>query len=130
MLKTASVTLFAAVMLLLAGCSSVDTSENFNSMDVSIDRSTPIIQVHGIISGIYLFNVIPIFSGSYNHPGKIMVFRDSCTLENTMLMTFRTARGRNASKIINLDSDYQEKWLFWSLILWSREWQVSGTGIK
>ena len=130
MLKTLSLTVAGAAMLVLTGCSTVEISENFNGMDVSIQRSTPVCQVHGTISGLYLFNCIPIFSGSYNNPGKTMAFRDTTTMEHTMLMTLRVARGRNAGKVINLDTDNRETWLFWSLIFWSREWHVSGTAIK
>ena len=130
MLKSLSAVACASVIMLITGCSSVEVSEDFNGMDVSIDRSTPIAQVHGTITGVYLFNVFPIFSGSYNNTGKTMVFRDTATLQRTMLMTLRTARGRNASKIINLDTDNSERWLFWSLLFWSREWHVSGTAIK
>jgi hypothetical protein len=40
------------------------------------------------------------------------------------------SRGIAASKVIDLQSRVEERWLWWSLILWVHEVQISGTAIK
>lgn len=131
MLKKISALLaVGAAAMFITGCSSVETARNFNGLGVATSRVTPIAHVNASIYGCYLFDSIPLFAGSPNSPGKVMAFKDSVELDNCMRMLMEKSRGIGASKVIDLQSRVEERWLWWSLILWVHEVQISGTAIK
>lgn len=124
-----SVATLAAVCL-LSGCSSLETSDKFNSLGVAADRTEPIAHINSSIWGLYLFDSIPIICGSANSSGKSATFMDTVTLDNALLVATRRARGIGASKFIDIRSDIRSEWFLLLPIFWIREVQVSGTAIK
>ncbi|QSH41452.1 hypothetical protein P0136_07975 [Lentisphaerota bacterium ZTH] len=130
MKKMLSIVAFVVVTVVLTGCSSLETTEKFNSLGISTAKTKPVAHVNVDIWGVFLFNSIPIMSGSVNTAGKLSAFMDTVTLDNAMLMMTRRARGIGASKVLNVTSDIRSYWLWYTLLFWCREVQVSGTAVE
>ncbi len=118
------------VVGLFCGCSSIETSEKFNSLGVAAERTEPIAHINSSIWGLYLFDTIPIVCGSANSSGKSAAFMDTVALDNALMAATRRARGIGASKLIDIRSEIHSKWFLLLPICWIREAQVSGTAIK
>jgi hypothetical protein len=114
----------------ITGCSSLETTRKFNGLGVAPARTQPIAHINSDIWGCFLLNSIPIFCGSVNSAGKMAAFTDTATVDNAMLMATRRARGIGASKFIDINSKVESRWLWYTLIFWIREVQISGTAIK
>ncbi|MCP3967022.1 MAG: hypothetical protein GY750_13935 [Lentisphaerae bacterium] len=130
MKKMLSLVAVAVAAVVLTGCSSLETTDHFNSLGVATSRTKPIAHINVNIWGVFLFNSIPIMSGSVNSAGKLSAFMDTATLDNAMLMMTRRARGIGASKVLDVSSDVRSYWLWYTLLFWCREAQVSGTAIE
>lgn len=124
--------MFAAVVLgfAVSGCTSVETSKNFNGLGMTATRSKPIAQVNARVFGVFLFDAFPLFCGSVNNTDKVAAFTNTVSLNNAMGLATRTARGIGATKFVNVNSYYYSHWLWYTIILWERQMQVSGTAIK
>jgi len=123
--------LFAVVVAVaITGCTSVETSKNFNGMGMTASRSKPVAQINARVYGVFLFDAFPMFCGSVNNTDKVAAFVNTVSLENTLGLATRTARGLGATKVVNVNSYYYSHWLWYTVILWERQMQVSGTAIK
>ena len=124
--------MLAAVVLgfAVSGCTSIETSKNFNGLGMTATRSKPIAQVNARVFGVFLFDAFPLFCGSVNNTDKVAAFTNTVSLNNAMGLATRTARGIGATKFVNVNSYYYSHWLWYTIILWERQMQVSGTAIK
>jgi hypothetical protein len=121
----------AAVMAFaITGCTSVETSKNFNGLGMTASRSKPIAQINARVFGVFLFDAFPMFCGSVNNVDKVAAFVNTVSLENAMGLATRHARGLGATKMVNVNSYYYSHWLWYTIIMWERQMQVSGTAIK
>jgi hypothetical protein len=119
-----------ALALGLTACSSLETSKNFNGMGFTASRTRPIAHINARVDGVFLFDVFPLFCGSVNNVDKVAAFVNTVSLDNTMGMVTREARGMGATKVVDVTSYYYSRWLWYTLILWSRQMQVSATAVK
>ena len=119
-----------ASLLVFSGCSSLETTKNFNGLTVSARRTQPIAHINARVYGVFLFDAFPLFCGSVNQVDKVSAFVNTVSLNNTMGLVTREARGMGASKLVDLNSYYSSRWLWYTLILWERQMQVSVTAIK
>ncbi len=131
MKKRMLIMLAALVMgFVITGCTSLETSKNFNGLGLTANRSKPIAHVNARVFGVFLFDAFPLFCGSVNNTDKVAAFTNTVSLENAMGLATRRARGIGATKFVNVNSYYYSHWLWYTLILWERQMQVSGTAIK
>ena len=130
MKKLALLALCASAAALFSGCSSIEKSTKFSGLSITENRSVPVAHINGKVTGIYLFNTVPIFSGNTYAIGKCAFMKDTLNIEDAIKMVTRTARGYGATKIVDLHSEYEETWLWPTLIFWEREINVSGNAIK
>ena len=120
----------AAMTFAVTGCTSVETSKNFNGLGLTANRSKPIAHINARVFGIFMFDAFPMFCGSVNDTDKVAVFTNTVSLNNAMGLATRTARGIGATKFVNVNSYYYSHWLWYTIILWERQMEVSGTAIK
>lgn len=124
--------MFAAVVMafVLTACSSLESTKNFNGLGVTTQRSKPVAQINARIIGVFLFDAFPLFCGSVNNIDKVAAFTNTVSLENTMGLVTHEARGLGATKVVNINTYYESYWLWFTLILWRRQMQVSALATK
>ncbi|MBN1421682.1 MAG: hypothetical protein JXP34_23110 [Planctomycetes bacterium] len=115
---------------LLSGCSHVEVAgvEHLNGQTLSGEGRT-IAHLNASSWGIYLFNWIPIVSGSRTTPGHYTFFQDTATVEDTVALLTSKARDLGADRTTDLQSLTDSWWQQWSLIFWMRAAYASGNAI-
>ena len=131
-MKKRALMAFAGIVMALAltACTSIETSKNFNGLGVTTSRSKPIAHINTRIYGVFLFDVFPLFCGSVNNVDKVAAFVNTVSMDNALGLATRHARGLGATKLVNLNSYYRSHWLWYTLLLWERQSQISATAIK
>lgn len=131
-MKKRALMMFAAAVMAFAitGCTSVEISKNFNGLGMTANRSKPIAHINARVFGVFMFDAFPMFCGSVNNTDKVAAFTNTVSLNNTLGLATRRARGIGATKFVNVNSYYYSHWLWYTLILWERQMQVSGTAVK
>jgi hypothetical protein len=131
-MKQRALMMFAAVAMAfaVAGCTSLETSKNFNGLGMTAERTKPIAHINARVFGVFLFDAFPLFCGSVNDTDKVAAFTNTVSLDNTLGLATRHARGIGATKMLNVNSYYYSHWLWYTLILWERQMQVSGVAVK
>lgn len=131
-MKKRTLMMFAAVVMAFAitGCTSIETSKNFNGLGMTASRSKPIAHINARVFGVFLFDAFPMFCGSVNNTDKVAAFTNTVSLNNALGLATRHARGIGATKLVNVNSYYYSHWLWYTIIMWERQMQVSGTAVK
>ena len=115
--------------VIFSGCSTIETTSRFNGRQLSASDSTPVAHVHADIWGIYIFNW-PLITGSPNKIGDITFFKNTVTVNDVIAMVINESKELDATKIIDLQSDWDSAWKVWTLIFWVKEAQASCNAIK
>lgn len=124
---------FAAAMavtlsVLFTACSSVTTGTNLHDMKLSESNDLQTIaHLNGDVWGIYLFGILPLFTGSTATPGSCAVFKDTVRLDNAVSMLTKKAAALDASRVTDLSSATSSAWLF---LISMKSVQVSGNALK
>ncbi len=124
---------FAAAMavtlsVLFTACSSVTTGTNLHDMKLSESNELQTIaHLNGDVWGIYLFGILPLFTGSSATPGSCAVFKDTFRLDNAVSMLSRKAAALEATRVTDLSSATSSTWLF---LISMKSVQVSGNALK
>lgn len=124
---------FAAAMavtlsVLFTACSSVTTGTNLHDMKLSESNDLQTIaHLNGDVWGIYLFGILPLFTGSTATPGSCAVFKDTVRLDNAVSMLAKKAAALDASRVTDLSSATSSAWLF---LISMKSVQVSGNALK
>lgn len=119
------------VAIILTGCTSVKTTDKFNGMELTaVPKAKTVTHINADIYGVYLFNFVPLFCGSSAASGKTSVFKDTVTLDNAMLHMTAAARNAGCNRVTDVTSNIDSTWLPLTFILWRKNAQVSGNGIK
>ena len=99
MLKKLS-SLFAAA-LLFAGCTTVDSTQKFNAVDLGNKEEKAVCQTYVEISGYCLFG-LPLIVGSAKGDGQFTFFRFNLTNENVVFLLTRAVKAHGATRMINV----------------------------
>lgn len=124
---------FAAAMavtlsVLFTACSSVTTGTNLHDMKLSESNDLQTIaHLNGDVWGIYLFGILPLFTGSTATPGSCAVFKDTVRLDNAVSMLSKKAAALEATRVTDLSSATSSSWLF---LISLKSVQVSGNALK
>ena len=124
---------FAAAMavtlsVLFTACSSVTTGTNLHDMKLSESNELQTIaHLNGDVWGIYLFGILPLFTGSTATPGSCAVFKDTVRLDNAVSMLSKKAAALEATRVTDLSSATSSSWLF---LISLKSVQVSGNALK
>ena len=99
MLKKLS-SLFAAA-LLFAGCTTVDSTQKFNAVELGTKEEKAVCQTYVEISGCCLFG-LPLIVGSAKGDGQFTFFRFNLTNENVVFLLTRAVKAHGATRMINV----------------------------
>ncbi len=123
--------LCVAVGALAAGCASVDVAQKLNGQQLT-QSGTSIAHLNGSNWGIYWLKIIPIFTGSTDHPGQQLAFKDTVRLDTVVDMTTASSKALGATKTTDLQS-HETSVLVFPLppfLFWYKAVEVSGNAIK
>ncbi len=131
-MKKRTLILFAGIIITFAvtGCSSIECSKNFNGLGVTANHSQPIAHINARVYGVFLFDFFPMFCGSVNNVDKTAAFINTVSLNNSLGLVTRHARSLGATKLVNINSYYDSRWLWYTILLWERQAQISATALK
>ena len=122
--------LLAAAVLVagLTACSSVETASNLNNVSLSVNgNDTTIAHLNGEVWGVYLVNLLPLFTGNTAKVGRCEVFKDTVKVENAVRMVTKKAANLDATRLTDVVSTRNCYWLFPFAI---KVVEVSGNAIK
>ena len=122
--------LMACATTIFVGCSSVESGTKFSGLYITEDRSVPVAHLNGQVSGLYLFDTIPIFAGNTFDVGKSSFMLDTVKLEKAVSMVTRAARGYQATKVVDLHTEKYDDWLWYTFIFFHKEIKVSANAVK
>lgn len=118
-------------LVVISGCTSVRTTEKFNGLELTaVPKAKTVVHINSKMFGVYLFNCIPMCTGSAAGAGKTSVFKDNVTIDNAMLLMTAEARNAGCNRVLDVSSRTESTWIPFLLFFWKREVQVSGNGIK
>ena len=93
--------LFAAA-LLFAGCTTVDSTQKFNAVEIGSNKEEKAVcQTYVEISGFCLFG-LPLIVGSVKGDGQCTFFRFNLTNENVVYLLTRAVKAHGATRMINV----------------------------
>ncbi len=128
MKKVSAAVMAVTLALLFTACSSVTTGTNLHDMKLSESNDLQTIaHLNGDVWGIYLFGILPLFTGSTATPGSCAVFKDTVRLDNAVSMLSRKAAALEATRVTDLSSATSSTWLF---LISMKSVQVSGNALK
>ena len=97
--------LLAAVLVLCAGCATINTADDYHGMGIE-NGETPLETVEIENTGWLLFQCIPIGSGDPRYPNKktCRPFRNTVTLQNNLNILEGEMERVGAKRVANLSS--------------------------
>lgn len=115
-------------LLLLAGCTSVESTQKFNGLGLS-ERSDKAV-CHTLVEiPCYFFWGIPIIGGSAVGSGKVAIFQNNTNIESAMHLLTQEIRSKNGARVINAQTFAYEQPAMLGLFS-KRTIQASGTGVR
>ena len=118
----------AALALAFTACSSVRTGTNLHDMKLTeTDNVQTIAHMHADVWGVYLFGLLPLFTGSTTTPGACAIFKDTVRLDNTISMLTKRAMNLEATRLLSLTSETTCVWLF---VVSIKDVQASANAVK
>lgn len=124
----AAVAFAAASFGMLPGCSHVEVVKDLNGQPLVREGRT-IAHINASSWGIYLFNWIPLISGSRETPERFAFFRDTGNVGDAVGMLTRKSGELGATHTVDLQSWTDSWWQPWTLIIWMRAAYASGNAI-
>ncbi len=118
----------AAVLGLLAGCTSVDSTQKFNQVLLVPPAEGKAVCHTSVEIPCYTFWGIPIFGGSAAGDGKVSLFQNNADVESVMHLLTQDVRGKGATRIVNVNTSMVEGPAL--LFFGKRVMQASGTGVS
>ncbi len=128
MKKFLTTSVAAGLLLAFAGCTTVDSTQKFNAMNLAADNEMAVCHTFVSIPG-YFFLGLPIFVGSAAGDGKTAMFMNTPTNENVVHLLTREAKGKGATKLINVQTSMSDTSLLFPPFCSKRVMQASGTGV-
>jgi len=132
MKKTFGILAAALAAVVLAGCSNIRATNNFNGQGLTTTPNQPIAHINAKISGCYIFWFMPLWSGSEESVGSPSFFSNNVTVKNTVGILTERAKSYNATKVVDLQSTWQVKdlWIMPPFLICIKECQASGNAVK
>ena len=118
---------FAAAVA-LTGCTSVESTQKFNAIQLGTRDEKHVCQSYVQIPGYFIFG-LPVIVGSAKGDGQTTMFRYNLTTENAMFLLTREAKSKGASRLINVTISKTEQPMTLLPFLSYRTIQASGTGV-
>ena len=116
-----------ASIIALTGCTTVESTQKFNAVQLGTQDEKHICQSYVQIPG-YFFLGLPIIVGSAKGDGQTTMFRYNLTTENVMYLLTKEVKSKGASRLINVTVSTTEQPMILPFMSY-RTIQASGTGI-
>ena len=120
------IVLFAAA-LLFTGCTTIESTQKFNAVDLGSGEDKAICQTFVEIDGIF-FCGIPLIVGSARGDGQFTFFRPNLTNENVVYLLTRAVKSHGATRMTNVQVNSHTIPVF--LLFTYRSMQGSATGLR
>lgn len=120
------IVIFAA-MLLFTGCTTIESTQKFNAVDLGSGEDKAICQTFVEIDGIF-FCGIPLIVGSARGDGQFTFFRPNLTNENVVYLLTRAVKSHGATRMTNVQVNSHTIPVF--LLFTYRSMQGSATGLR
>lgn len=119
---------FCGVAALLCGCTTVESTQVFNRMELGTPNEKAVCQTFVEIPG-YFFCGLPIITGSPKGDGEWSMFRYNLTATNAVHLLTKEARSRQAARVINVHVSTDETFTLFPFLT-KKTIQASGTGVR
>lgn len=119
----------AAVLGLLAGCTSVDSTQKFNQVKLTDLNGGKAVCQTLVEIPCYTFWGIPILGGSASGSGKMAMFQNNADTESVMHLLTQEIRSKDGTRAINVQTVAYEMPALLGLFT-KRVMQASGTGVS
>lgn len=120
----------AAGAMILAGCTSVESTQKFNAINVcNTSAERPVCQTHVVMTG-YYFLGLPTLVGSAAGDGKASLFQDTLTTENVMSLLTSEVKSKGATRLLNVQVQSSSQSMTLLPFFSERSIQASGTGVR
>ena len=118
----------AATALLLAGCTTVESTQKFNAVALGTDKDKAVCQSFVRISGLY-FCGLPLIVGGTKGDGSCSAFRYNLTTEHAIFLLTKEAKSKGATKLTNVQVNSTTDHILLPIFTY-QTMQASGTGIR
>ncbi len=129
MKKTSVFAVAAAVLAVLCGCTSVNSTQKFNAINLTDSSMKAVCVSHVQITGCYILG-LPLIVGSSHGDGKCTVFQYTGTLENVMHLLTKEAKAKGATRLVDVNVTETSEICGIPFLLSLRRMQASGVGLR
>ena len=112
---------------LLAGCTSVESTQKFNAIGLGTADEKAVCLAYVEIPGYYLFG-LPIITGSAMGDGAMSVFMDNLQAEHAVHLLTTEAKRRGAARMVDVQVGLSERTI--CLFLTKSVMYASGVGVR
>ena len=119
----------AAAVVLFTGCTTVDSTQKFNAVNLGNNEEKAVCQTFVEMTGLYFFG-LPIVVGSAKGDGQFTFFRFNLTNENVVFLLTRAVKSHGANRMINVRVSSSNQPLFLLPGLSYCSMQGSATGLR
>ena len=126
-MKKIALSLAAAAGLLLAGCTSIESTQNFNGVACGTAAEKAACQTLIQIPGYYFFG-LPIITGGLGD-GKIAFFTFTQTTDNAVWLMTKEVKSKGATRLINQHMSVTESFVPFPFVS-KRILNFSATGVR
>ena len=123
----AAIAIAAASCAFFAGCTSIESTQKFNAIQLGTQNEKHICQSHVSIPGYFVFG-LPFVVGSAKGDGQSTMFRYNLTTENVMYLLTKEVKSKGASRLINVTVSSTTNHLLFPILSY-KTIQASGTGV-
>ncbi len=135
-MKNRSYLSFLILMIAISLCScatmTVVKVEHLNDQELAVD-STPVAHIYVANWGYYLFKYIPIVTGNLDYPewsDRTLWFKDNVRVDALVDKVTEKSKELGATVVTDLRSSDKSGWLWYTLIIWLNEVEVSANASK
>ena len=120
--------LAAASAVLLAGCTTVQSTQKFNALSLGTDTDKAVCQSFVEIPGLF-FCGLPIVVGGIKGDGSWSAFRQNLTADHAIFALTKEAKSKGATRLINVQINTTTDHIILPIFTWETI-QASGTGVR
>lgn len=121
----------SVILLVLASCSHVRNTADYNKIDITNGTGNAQATLISANYGLYLFACVPIATGDSLNPGNPAFFTDKVKVDEAFQALVKESKSMGAKETLNVSSDVQWKAVPIGFgLLWIKEVQVSGNAIR
>lgn len=130
MKKIVLLTIAVIGLALMQGCASTQVAQDKDLSGQNLSVSgTNVAHVYGSNWGLYCFS-IPLISGSVDKPGSVAWGEDTVNVPSVTKMVTAKSGALGATSTLDVSSNTKCYWIFPTLVLFLKDVEVSGNGIK